>query len=361
VGERRSLEDLGIDVRVLVTGHNGYIGSVLVPMLVERGHDVLGLDTYLYADCTFGEDVPDPPSVRLDIRDVETADLEGFDAVLHLAAISNDPVGDLNPETTYDINYRAAVRLAGLAKLAGVRRFVFSSSCSLYGAAGDDLLDESAAFNPVTPYGESKVLAEQEMMLLADDDFSPTYLRNATAYGYSPRLRGDLVVNNLVGYAYSTGEVLIKSDGTPWRPLVHIEDISRAFLATLDAPREVVHNEAFNVGGDSENYRISQVAEMVERAVPGSRVTYAPGGGPDKRCYRVRCDKIRETLPWYRPQWTVQRGIDELHTAYRRYGLTIDEFESPRFLRIQKVKELQTQGLLDTSLHWQLTGAGEAS
>jgi nucleoside-diphosphate-sugar epimerase len=337
-------------MRVLVTGHNGYIGTVLVPLLLDAGHDVVGLDSYLYEECTFGEDVADVEALRMDIRDAEVGDLEGFDAVLHLAAISNDPVGDLNPDTTYAINHRAASRLAALAKRAGVSRFVFSSSCSLYGAAGDDFLDEGAGFNPVTPYGHSKVLAEQDMMQLADDTFTPVYLRNATAYGVSPRLRGDLVLNNLVGYAVTTGEVLIKSDGSPWRPLVHIEDISRAFLAVLEAPREVVHNEAFNVGRTDENFRIRDIGAMVEELVPNCVVTYAEGGGPDSRCYRVDCEKLPAAVPQFRPQWTVRRGIEELYDAYTRNGLTLDDFHSSRFLRIQHVKELQSQGILDAAL-----------
>jgi nucleoside-diphosphate-sugar epimerase len=348
-------------MRVLVTGHNGYIGTVLVPMLQAAGHDVVGLDNYLYEDCTFGEDVADVPALRLDVRDVTAAELEGFEAVLHLAAISNDPVGDLAPGTTFDINHRAASRLAQRAKEAGVSRFIFSSSCSLYGKAGDDFLDEEAAFNPVTPYGESKVLAEQDMRALADDDFSPTYLRNATAYGVSARLRGDLVVNNLVGYAVTTGEVLIKSDGTPWRPLAHIEDISRAFLAVLQAPREVVHDQAFNVGQTEENYRISEVAEIVEAVVPGSRVQYAEGGGPDVRSYRVNCDRLPEVVPAYRPAWTVQRGVEELFEAFARHSITLEDFESSRFLRLKHVRELQEQGMLDEQLRRRetaLEGAG---
>jgi nucleoside-diphosphate-sugar epimerase len=337
-------------VRVLVTGHNGYIGCALVPLLQEAGHEVVGLDNYLYEACTFGDEVEAIPALRKDVRDVEPADLEGFEAVIHLAAISNDPVGDLNPDTTYEINHRAASRLAALAKAAGVSRFLFSSSCSLYGAAGDSFLDEGAAFNPVTPYGHSKILAEDDMRQLADDDFSPTYLRNATAYGVSARLRGDLVVNNLVGYAYTTGEVLIKSDGSPWRPLVHIEDISLAFVAALHAPRERVHNVALNVGDTAENYRIREVAAMVEDVVPGSTVTYADGATPDIRNYRVTCDRIVEVLPDFAPRWTVRRGVEELHDAYRRAGLTYEEFLSRRFLRIKHVKELQAEGVLDERL-----------
>ncbi len=348
-------------MRVLVTGHDGYIGTVLVPMLMEAGHDVVGLDNFLFEECTFGTDAVQPPALRMDVRDVAAADLEGFEAVLHLAAISNDPLGNLNPDTTYDINHRAASHLAAEAKKAGVTRFVFSSSCSLYGRAGDDFLDEGADFNPVTPYGESKVLAEQDMRKLADDDFSPTYLRNATAYGVSSRLRGDLVVNNLVGYAVTTGDVLIKSDGTPWRPLVHIEDISRAFVAVLHAPREVVHDEAFNVGITTENYRISEVGSIVEEVVPGSRVRYAEGAGPDTRCYRVDCEKLPSLVPEYQPEWTVRRGAQELYDRYIDAALTLEEFESARFLRLSHVRELQENGTLDQDLRRRapaLEGAG---
>jgi nucleoside-diphosphate-sugar epimerase len=337
-------------MRVLVTGHNGYIGCTLMPLLEAAGHEAVGLDNYLYETCTFGDDVVDPPSIRKDVRDVEVNDLEGFDAVIHLAAISNDPVGDLAPDTTYEINHRAASRLAELAKSAGVERFLFSSSCSLYGAANDEYLDESASFNPVTPYGESKILAEQDMRALADDSFSPTYLRNATAYGLSPRLRGDLVVNNLTAYAFTTGEVLIKSDGTPWRPLVHIEDISRAFVAVLDAPRELIHDEAFNVGRTEENYQIRDVGTIVEEVVPGSKVTYAADASPDIRNYRVNCDKIAQTLPSFQPRWTVRDSVDELHSAFKTHGLEYDDFLSRRFMRIKHVRELQAEGNLDERL-----------
>jgi nucleoside-diphosphate-sugar epimerase len=340
-------------MRVLVTGHHGYIGSVLVPQLTDAGHDVVGLDTYLYEGCDLGEEeTTEIAAIRKDVRDVSAEDLEGFDAVLHLAALSNDPTGDLNPECTYEVNHRASVSLARAAKQAGVERFLFSSSCSLYGAAAEDWIGEDAAFNPVTAYGESKVLAERDIGQLADDSFSPTFLRNATAHGLSPRHRGDLVVNNLTAFAFATGEVLMQSDGSPWRPLVHIEDISRAFVGLLGAPREQVHGEAFNVGADDENYQIRDVARIVEEVVSGSRVALASDAGPDKRSYRVSFAKLARAFPELRPRWTVRASAEQMLGAYREHDLRIEDFEGSRFTRIARLKELMADGRLDDTLRW---------
>jgi nucleoside-diphosphate-sugar epimerase len=345
-------------MRVLVTGHNGYIGTVLVPMLWERGHEVVGLDTNYFESCLFTGALPEVETIEKDIRDVEAADVAGFDAVIHLAGLSNDPLGDYKPNLTEDINETAAVKLARLAKAAGVQRFLFASSCSNYGAGGGDFLDEHAAFNPVTPYGVSKVKVEVALEQLADADFSPTYLRASTAYGLSPLIRFDLVINNLTAWALTTGLVYLKSDGTPWRPVVHVADIALAYVAALHAPREAIHNEAFNVGTTTENYQIRELAEIVRDIVPNCRIDFAPDAGPDTRCYRVDCNKIARVLHEFKPQWTARRGVEELYESYRKVGLTLEEFEGERYKRIAHVKRLVDEGRLDHELRWRRPAAG---
>lgn len=342
-------------MKLLVTGHLGYLGVEMIPVLRQLGHEVVGLDNNWFATGEFLAE-PDPvPVIDVDLRDVTAADLDGFDAVLHLAALSNDPLSDINPNLTYKINLDASVHLAEASKEAGVQRFLFSSSCSLYGKGGDADVTETAAFNPVTPYGESKIRVEQALSDLADDTFSPTYLRNATAFGLSRRLRADIVVNNLVAHAVTSGKVVMESDGTPWRPLVHVLDIAHAFACVLDAPREAIHNQAFNVGRTGENYQVRDVANLVAEVVPDCIVGFGDNAAPDIRDYRVDFTKIEQQLPGYNPQWTVRRGIEELYAAYSGGGMTAELFNGPKYFRLRTIKALLESGELDDSLRTKVT------
>ena len=340
---------------VLVTGNRGYIGSVMVPMLQAAGFEVIGLDSDLFEGSVFGDaaitgGIPNIPYLRKDIRDIDLSDLKGVDAIVHLCALSNDPLGNLTPKVTYEINQEGSVRLAKLAKKAGIQRFVFSSSCSVYGASSSEIVNEESEVNPLTPYAISKVLAEERIKKFADSNFCPTFLRSSTAYGLSPMLRFDLVVNNFVAWSYTKGTVLLKSDGSAWRPFIHIEDISRAFVTVLNAPHDLVRGQIFNVGKNEENYRIREVAEIVERIVPNSRIGYVEGAEADSRSYKVEFDKIARVLPDFRPKWSVISGAKQLYDAYAKVGLLVEDFEGPRYRRILNLKNSLRSGRLDSNL-----------
>jgi nucleoside-diphosphate-sugar epimerase len=340
-------------VEVLVTGHQGYIGSVLVPQLQSAGYTVTGVDVGFYRDDRGSCDPDSLRSLRKDIRDLEVSDLAGHDAVIHLAALSNDPLGDLNPAWTDEVNYQASVRLAQLSKEAGVRRFLFSSSCSVYGQAGSDqLVAEGTPVHPLTSYAVSKIRTEVAVGRLADRSFSPVFLRNATAYGWSPSFRADLVLNNLACWAHTTGRIRILSDGTPWRPLVHVQDIAQAFLTILDAPLEVIHNQVVNIGVNDQNYRVRELAEIVRAAFPGASLTYAEGGGPDPRSYRVDFRKLHRLLPVYKSAWNAASGARQLAEIFPGIALQRREFTGPRYTRLAKLKQLLEAGRLDGNLRW---------
>lgn len=341
-------------MKVLVTGSGGYIGSVLCGKLLEDGFEVTGLDTGFYVGCNFFKVPYTIRQISKDVRDIAPRDIIGFDAVIHLAALSNDPIGTINPELTSEINFRASVRLAEYAREAGVKRFIFSSSCSIYGIAGEEDVDERGKLDPVTEYARSKVESEEKIAGFADEHFSPVILRNATVYGISPMMRTDLVVNNLAGWAYTTGKMRIMSDGTPWRPLIHIQDICNAFIAVLKAPRPLIHDQVFNVGSINENYRIKDIVDIIKKKMPECDIEYTGEHGADERTYRVNFSKITKVLAdHFKPQWNVDRGVEEIFAAYKEKKLLKDDFQGDKFIRLKRIKKLLKEGKINGELFWE--------
>jgi nucleoside-diphosphate-sugar epimerase len=340
--------------KIIITGHSGYIGSLLVKLLKQSNYEILGIDTNYYGkDCEFFNPELEINELNKDIRLINEKDIEGAYAVCHLAAISNDPMGDINPELTLGINYRASLKLAETAKRAGVKKFIYSSSCSMYGISYDiNALDENAEFNPVTAYAKSKVESEKDIIPLADENFSVTFLRNTTAYGISPKLRLDLVVNNMVGWAVTTGKIRIMSDGTPWRPLIHAEDIARAFIAVIQSPKESVNKKSYNVGINSENYQIRDIAEIIKEIIPDTEIIITGEHGSDSRSYRVNFDKIHNELKNFQPKWVLKKGIEEIYESYLKYKMNDEKFNGRYFTRIKQIKYLIENKLVDDKLFW---------
>jgi len=340
-------------MKILVTGTDGYIGSVLGPYLIKNGLDVTGLDTgYYRAGWLYNDQGNKYPSyINKDLRHIEAEDLKGFDAVVHLAELSNDPLGQINPKITYKVNHKGSVKIANLCKEAGIKRFIYASSCSVYGVGNDEYKTEESELNPQTAYAECKTLVEQDVSKLAGDDFSPTFLRNATAYGPSPRMRFDIVLNNLSGLAWTTGEIKMISDGMPWRPLVHVKDISKAILCALNAPREIIHNQKFNVGSTDENFRVREIAEIVSDAFPGCKTTFGDSGG-DNRSYRVSFDKIKEQLPGFSCEYNLKKGAEELHDIFTRIDMSSETFLDKPYTRLKQLKFLLETQQLTEDLFW---------
>lgn len=339
-------------MKVLVTGTDGYIGGLLAPLLIARGHDVVGVDTGYYRNgWLYNGQGQAPRTLVKDIRHISLEDLRGAEAVVHMAELSNDPIGQLAPHITHAINHAGSVRLAQLARQAGIERFVYTSSCSVYGVATEGDVTEDSPVNPQTAYAECKTLVERDLLPMAGADFSPTFLRNATAFGASPRMRFDLVLNNLSGLAWTTRTIAMISDGSPWRPLVHVADICQAIACVLEAPREAVHGEILNVGDTAQNYRVREIAELVAEAIPGCDLTFGSQGA-DNRSYRVNFDKIRRHLPEFRCEWDAERGAAELADLFARIGLTRAEFESRGYTRLKQLEHLIATGQIDRDFYW---------